>query len=171
MKIILIFDILLMLVIILFPYQFDGIISVRIDHFNIFLILTCIYIVIKCILGIIIMAYKIKNKDYMLYSKKYLLFLLPTILLSLRYTYLIFYKFIIDIFYVIWKNKIYSNIFFLESISIILCIIFTIGFSMWIINLTFYEIKIKKYLLITYNIVTFICMLKLTFEITSSFIG
>jgi len=171
MKIITIFDILLMLVIILFPYQFDGTISVRLDHFNIFLILTCIYIVIKSILGIIIMIYKIKNKDYMLYSKKYLLFLFPTILLSIRYTHLIFHKFIVDIFYDIWKSQFYSNLFFLQSINFILCIIFTIGLSMWVINLTFYEIKIKKYLLIIYNIVTFICMLKLTFEITSLFIG
>ena len=166
---IIIFDVLLMIAIILFPYQFNGIISIRKDHHDIFLILTFMYIVIKSIFGIYFIANKIKNKHYMLYSKKYLLLLLPVILLSLLYTFYISFLFITDISYYIFK--IYIHLFFLTVFSLILCILFMTGFSMWQINWTFYEIKIKRYILVIYNIVTFICISKLIFELIPRFMG
>ena len=179
-KLILIFDIILMIAIILFPYDLLEFSNSRIiinlarsistKQINIFLILTCIYTFIKSIIGIIIMSYKIKNKDYMLHSKKYILLLLPTILLTLHYNRLIILHFLLKIFYNIFGNKYYGYMGIIDLINIGLCIIFTIGFSMWLIYWTFYEENIKKIILIPYHIITFICIIKLAFEVTILYI-
>jgi hypothetical protein len=176
MRLILIFEIVLMIVIILFPYDLfifsdSGIIinatrNLQKKQIDLFLMLTCIYIFIKSTIGIIIMRYKFKNKDYMLHPKKYILLLLPTILLTLHYNRLIILYFLSDIFYNIFGNKYYSYIGLMDIIDIGLSVLFAIGFSMWLIYWTFYEENIKKNLLIPYHIITFICIFKLATEIT-----
>jgi hypothetical protein len=164
MNILLIFDIIIMVLIILFPYQFGDIVSVQSIDFENYLIITCIYSFIKSIYGIIILINKIIRKNKILYSKKYLL-LLPSLLFSWLYSYFMLFKIIIDISFYLWgyQNNISDNI--IANISIILSIIFTIGISMWLIKWTFYEKSIKKYIIIILNILTPIYLLKLAYEI------
>jgi hypothetical protein len=114
-KILTLIDIIIMVMIILFPYQFDGFVSIKMTDFNNYLLLSFLYIIIKSMLGIIIISNKVKNKVEILFPRKYLfIFLLPVIFTIVKiFQYIIFDK--------------YSKYYFLSNylnLNIILIIVF-----------------------------------------------
>ena len=163
MKIILIVDIIIMVFIILFPYQFVHFISVQDNHFEYYILFTFIYSIIKCLSGFIFLLNKIKDKMILLHSKLYFLFLIPSVLISLLYSYLVSFKIFM------WDFEGWNYMDLLTFISIIFSITNTIGILMWLINWTFYEKSIKIYLIILLNIITPISLFKLTYEVFGAY--
>jgi hypothetical protein len=163
---IVILDIIIMVLIVLFPHLFGNIISVQDNYFDyIFdfsILFTYIYSIIKCISGVIFLSNKIKKKMISLCSKLYLLFSIPlilSILFSLLYSYLMSYKIFM------WDFGCWHYGDIVVVISIILSIILTIGNLMWLINLTFFDKNIKIYFIILLNIITPIYLLVLAYEV------
>jgi hypothetical protein len=247
-NVLLIFDTLLMILIILFPYQFDGFRSVKSTDFENYLLLSFLFIIIKSIFGIIIFLNKIKNEIKIPFPIKCLIVSFPLVILTtlhllayifkIKYNFpfirsyydfilviiflsiIIFIIFLVIFVFLILKNKnnkiiclfkkfkyklklsfkksyllfiipmifliifylylyilrgIFSPLFIKFDFIFILILNFYgfvifIGFLMWILNWTFFETNIKKLYLILYKILTYLCIIKLIFELYISFL-
>ena len=110
---------------------------------NIIGILLIIYSLIKSIIGIVILILQIIDKNEILHGKIYLLFLLPIAITLL--SYIIYFCYIIINFY---------NYFDILTVLILVYLIILIGLFMWLIYLTFYNIKLKPIKLLIINILT-----------------